>query len=851
MSADTTGRRSPADVSIGKAEGSPLALDHQKASDPVGYCPLRDKPRVVWVSLRIVTRLNGRVGVPGVRATVAGEDWGLADALGGFGSGGAPRRKRVAFGKFRIRAVYANEAEGLLTETVDLMIEPVVGGSWTGKAKHRIDGLQDFAGEDYDVDFRDAYDMLTADRGALALDCDGDAATKGEPLLAVTIHLATFSLRVPYLNQNYQRDTVFTVPEKEGGDRSVPISKSIQVTHPEFLLGAPVSFDGEKWSGSVLCSPTCGTMLSNYWSIINKNRYIWDRSEIMQDYYSLWAHDDFTLGKMKRIDRLRSLVALDRPPCGAMVGEYWLSTPIFNCGKTVLFQLSLDIEPLSVSELSPELYTNLCWDAGVYSLSGGGVLYVGDIPSDAQAGALYLPDPTPPCATVPKDELPPYFRLTTAPQWRPVSEGVWRVRPAGGTHIWKYPGLTSRVAALHGPPGCKPRTDGELPFGPHPALDANTPLLGPAARVKQIAALEKQRYPWKRQRCPSKFLPLTRPIPGEQLGATLILSRGRRTRDYAVEVGLDQLAEAPEAYKACFGRGIPFVSSTNATGSGHVILWRGAVVSHDGGVEWLIANDPFGTLAQVGSILMEGFEITGSVGRYPPNLETDVEKVAAALRREKFLPDPSDDEDDVSEAQIFDAVREFQRARLPRKLRSRRIMKRLLQPGDATAKALGLTDLERPVGKLQRKGDNAEADVLLIKEFLKLRGLYDGNISDPDVESGFISALATFMDEIYRSKRMRTPFPGYLPRDRRDSLVERHMKKIASGGYAGRDDVGGVNRYSKARGPRTEKGKHVYYRNATRAEAGPLRLKANSFASVTPNPDLTPAQISCNLTPGA
>lgn len=61
----------------------------------------------------------------------------------------------------------------------------------------------------------------------------------------------------------------------------------------------------------------------------------------------------------------------------------------------------------------------------------------------------------------------------------------------------------------------------------------------------------------------------------------------------------------PSAYadglKDLLGKGVPSVTSTYAT-DGHVMIVTGAIVKHDDEAEWLILNDPNGTLASTRSI---------------------------------------------------------------------------------------------------------------------------------------------------------------------------------------------------------------------------------------------------------
>lgn len=77
--------------------------------------------------------------------------------------------------------------------------------------------------------------------------------------------------------------------------------------------------------------------------------------------------------------------------------------------------------------------------------------------------------------------------------------------------------------------------------------------------------------------------------------------------------------------------GNPVVTSTYAT-DGHVMIVIGAVVKHDDESEWLILNDPNGTLASVDSVYGT-LVLTGSVGAGGDNNPADVRGVQEALIR--------------------------------------------------------------------------------------------------------------------------------------------------------------------------------------------------------------------------
>ncbi|WP_312526525.1 hypothetical protein [Paracoccus sp. (in: a-proteobacteria)] len=92
----------------------------------------------------------------------------------------------------------------------------------------------------------------------------------------------------------------------------------------------------------------------------------------------------------------------------------------------------------------------------------------------------------------------------------------------------------------------------------------------------------------------------------------------------------------PSAYADGLGalltKGLPVVTSTHATTFGHVMVVIGAVWRHDQHCEWLIMNDPNGTLASADSIYGT-LRLQGTVGLNGANAAPDVRAVQEALIR--------------------------------------------------------------------------------------------------------------------------------------------------------------------------------------------------------------------------
>lgn len=150
---------------------------------------------------------------------------------------------------------------------------------------------------------------------------------------------------------------------------------------------------------------------------------------------------------------------------------------------------------------------------------------------------------------------------------------------------------------------------------------------------------------------------------GNLRGAMGDLAEASSAGSYSVNNGPASAADVetiPSAYAdaltAKVAQGVPVVSSTYAT-DGHVMIVIGAVVKHGGESEWLILNDPNGTLASVDSVYGT-LALTGSVGAGGANAPADVRGVQEALTRtghyagEPGTPINADDPNDPTIAAI-------------------------------------------------------------------------------------------------------------------------------------------------------------------------------------------------------
>lgn len=129
----------------------------------------------------------------------------------------------------------------------------------------------------------------------------------------------------------------------------------------------------------------------------------------------------------------------------------------------------------------------------------------------------------------------------------------------------------------------------------------------------------------------------------------------------------------PSAYadglKDLLAQGVPSVTSTYAT-NGHVMIVTGAVVKHDDEAEWLIFNDPNGTLASADSIygdldIAHPVGLRGTSTASVINDAADVRAVQELLTRTEHYNGPlgaAVDENNANDPTV-QAIRSFQGTR--------------------------------------------------------------------------------------------------------------------------------------------------------------------------------------------
>ena len=191
------------------AEADQAKFGAREADKSSASCPLAQKTKEYWVQVAVVTRL-GEIPVAGVAMQVDGEDFGRSDQQGAFLNGSTPRQKKISASAFKIIAKYENTAEHLKLERVELELKDVDAAAKTcaGQVRNWIKKVQDVAGQG-DLDFDEK--STVEESGTLIRWQD----TKDFPTLRVVVKLATFSLAVPYVNQNASTDSVTTIAGKD------------------------------------------------------------------------------------------------------------------------------------------------------------------------------------------------------------------------------------------------------------------------------------------------------------------------------------------------------------------------------------------------------------------------------------------------------------------------------------------------------------------------------------------------------------------------------------------------------------------------------------------------------------
>ena len=852
-----------------EAEESPEANDDHHIGTETEGCPLQEPLDALWLEVEVRTRL-GAIPLKGVKVTAAGEDWGPSGDHGGFGAPDAPRRKRVDFAAFTVRCVYENAEAKVKREEIDVEIERVTKShDAIGVIKNRIPNVEDIDGDFIPREFDREFPVTKGRKDYVVL--PGVPETEDEPIVRITVWVATFSLNVPYLNQNYMHHTLGLRP---GPEKDPDRVSGDVIRDPE---------EGqEKWFGWILCSPTSATMLANYWRTVKGEAPDIDRGAIIQLEYDQWAERGFDT----RLDRkIRIGTSADKPSVGKnqMVdgpappvwpdpGAYWMDTAE---DRVELNRYRLETREATDEEHLEVLDRIAAGNTGdtdpASRQSNPYRIFLGpDRPWDAAAGDAWVPNYSPNSSTAVEF-------ITTGPEWDFVPEGKWRVKQWGGQEIWKYPSFTAEAAVTHAPEGAEATTKmpgliGSIPAdkitGPEATtqkiadrLEHNAQIDAENAERRARAEAEGRRPPRdkRKKRAPGAAtvltVPLTTPLPGETGHSTVKVD----WRSYDAEYPLELLKGYVEGYKSLLARGQPFVTSTTAT-KGHVMMWRGAVVTETGDVEWLLANDPYGNLASPGSVVVRDFDMHGSVGQYPPNLSEDVKKVQAALAAlspppasgapEGEVPPPyyEDAADGAETDELYDAIKAWKKD----KYRQRRPTAEIV-PGDRYAAELGLS-LTGAVGKPTKTGANAEDDVTQLKEFLSASGeLVGAEVTSEEVTEALLAALVAYQTREDVRKRIGSSAakrlkPGFFDTgSRSDSALERLMKKAAGGGYNKIEKS--QNESFKTDTEGAKRGMHVYYRNATPGRELRMRIKNWSMGRV--EYDLTEEQIAARMTHGA
>ena len=380
------------------AEADQAKFGAREADKSSASCPLAQKTKEYWVQVAVVTRL-GEIPVAGVAMQVDGEDFGRSDQQGAFLNGSTPRQRKISASAFKIIAKYENTAEHLKLERVELELKDVDAAAKTcaGQVRNWIKKVQDVAGQG-DLDFDEK--STVEESGTLISWQD----TKDFPTLRVVVKVATFSLAVPYVNQNASTDSVTTIAGKD--PEPAPHTHTV------------VTAAGLKYSGSVLCYPSSMTMIVRYWGATKT------RTEVMQEAYRQWAVGGFDT----RLDQKATLA--DAAPEESENGDYWLDTS--------------KLDPKSGYALK-RYKASLVWEA-------------------AQPDELEKPVEAKTAPAKPKKGLlwkdtshtPPTLKRATYPgEWHAIADSDWRT-VYGGAKVWQFPAFASKVFASFGPAGGSP-----------------------------------------------------------------------------------------------------------------------------------------------------------------------------------------------------------------------------------------------------------------------------------------------------------------------------------------------------------------------------------------------------------
>lgn len=231
----------------------------------------------------------GNIPLAGLKVQISSPagtvDLGASNSQGGFS-----QSPSLTGSSFTLSAVYENAAERLRKEELTMTFSAIdpAAGTFQVAVANQILKVQQVAG----AGSQDFIQNYTLDQ----------ASTSGEVQFAVAerkftinLRLATFSLNVPYFNQNSQSDTISIIPGKD------PEPSSHEVL--------------PRYTGGILCFPSSVHMLLKYWGVEKS------RAELMQRIYLEWANDGFP----ERADRSNT-VRSATPPASPAVGSKWQDT---------------------------------------------------------------------------------------------------------------------------------------------------------------------------------------------------------------------------------------------------------------------------------------------------------------------------------------------------------------------------------------------------------------------------------------------------------------------------------------------------------------------------------------------
>ncbi len=252
-------------------------------------------PSTFTVEAHTQTRAGG-VPLAGVKVQVSSPA-GVVDLGASNGQGGFSQSPSVSGAAFTVSAVFENPAEHLKKEELNLVFSGVnpASGAFQCAVSNQILKVRQVAGAG-SQDFTQSYSL---DPASTTGEVSYSAA---DHKFIINLRLATFSLDVPYFNQNSQSDTVSTIP---GFD---PEPSSHEVL-PRF-------------TGGILCFPSSVHMLLKYWGSSKT------RAQVMQQNYLEWAKDGFP----ERLDRSSTTRAAAAPASPALNARWQDTSSLTSAG---------------------------------------------------------------------------------------------------------------------------------------------------------------------------------------------------------------------------------------------------------------------------------------------------------------------------------------------------------------------------------------------------------------------------------------------------------------------------------------------------------------------------------------